>query len=107
MKRLLTAAALIPLVVYVVLWANFWIFLAVLVTAAFLSYHEYDGIAGSFGFGAPGPVGYGAGLALLVWRGDAWLVIVVTAVLALALAMRADELEKTLPRAALLIGGVV
>ena len=34
MKRLLTAAALIPVVVYVVLWANFWLFLAVLATVA-------------------------------------------------------------------------
>ena len=31
MKRVLTALALIPIVVYVVLWANFWAFFGVLV----------------------------------------------------------------------------
>ena len=63
MKRLLTAAALIPIVVYVVLFANFWVFLAVLIAVAALCYHEYDGIAAAYGFGAPGPLGYGFGAA--------------------------------------------
>ena len=52
---------------------NFWIFLAVLAAVALLCYREYDGIAAAYGFGAPGPLGYGAGLLLLVWEGDAWL----------------------------------
>jgi phosphatidate cytidylyltransferase len=108
MKRVLTAVALIPIIVYVVLWANFWLFLAVLAAAAFLSYREYDGIAASYGFGAPGPLGYGAGFLLLVWgEGQTWLVITVTALAALALAMRAETLTKSLPRAALLATGVV
>jgi phosphatidate cytidylyltransferase len=107
MRRLLTAAALIPIVTYVVLWANPWVFLAVLVTAAFLSYREYDGIAAGFGFGAPGPAGYAAGLALLAWKGDAWLLIVAVALVGLGLAMRADDLAKMLPRGALFIAGVV
>ena len=34
MKRLLTATALVPIVVYVVLFANFWVFLAVLIAVA-------------------------------------------------------------------------
>ena len=54
MKRVLTALALIPIVVYVVLWANLWIFLAVLFAVAFLCYREYDAIAAAYGFGAPG-----------------------------------------------------
>ncbi|MBZ5625742.1 MAG: phage terminase large subunit family protein, partial [Acidobacteriia bacterium] len=56
--------------VYVVLWANFWIFLGVLVTVAFLCYREYDSIVAQYGFGAPGWIGYGAGLLLLVWGGE-------------------------------------
>ena len=92
MKRILTALALIPIVVYVVLWANFWIFVAVLAAVACLSYREYDAIAGRYGFGAPGPFGYGAGLLLLVWTREPWLLIVVAALLALALALRADDL---------------
>ena len=105
MKRLLTAAALIPIVVYVVLFANDWIFLAVLVAAALLSYREYNGIAAAYGFGAPGPMGYGFGLLLLAMRGDAWLALAAAALVGLALAMRGD-LAKALPRAALLALGV-
>ncbi|MBZ5586061.1 MAG: phosphatidate cytidylyltransferase [Acidobacteriia bacterium] len=106
MKRVLTAAALIPVIVYVVLFANFWIFLAVLVAVAVLCYREYDGIAAAYGFGAPGPLGYGLGLLLLVWEGDAWMILAAAALLAMALAMGARELSKALPHAALLLMGV-
>ena len=47
------------------LWANFWIFLAVLVAVAFLCWREYDGIAAAYGFGAPGSSGCAAGYLLL------------------------------------------
>ena len=107
MKRILTAAALIPIVVYVVLWANFWAFLAVLVTVAFLCYREFNGVAEAYGFGAPGPLGYGAGLLLLVWWQETWLVVVGVALIVLAVAMRGDDLAKSLPRAALLLAGIV
>lgn len=107
MKRVLTAAALIPIILYVVLWANFWVFLAVLLTAAILSYREYDGIAAAYGFGAPGPIGYGAGILLLVSGRHEWLVIAAAAMIALAVAMRSADLAKSLPRAALLIAGIV
>ena len=65
MKRILTALALIPIVVYVVLWANLWIFLAVLFSVAFLCYREYDGIAAAYGFGAPGLGGAAPGTCCL------------------------------------------
>ena len=107
MKRILTAAALIPIVVYVVLWANFWVFVAVLVTVAVLCYREFNGVAEAYGFGVPGPLGYGAGLLFLVWWQDAWLLIVGIALILLALAMRGDDLAKSLPRAALLLAGIV
>ena len=73
MKRVLTALALIPIVAWVVLWANSWIFLAVLATVACLCYREYNDIAAAYGFGAPGVVGYGAGLLVLVWWDVPWL----------------------------------
>ena len=107
MKRILTAAALIPLIAYVVLAANFWIFLGVLAAVAVLCYREYDAIAAAYGFGAPSPLGYGAGLLVLVWEGDAWLLFVAAALLALALAMRAGKLADALPRASFLIAGLV
>ncbi len=105
MKRVLTAAALVPLVVYVVLWANSWIFLAVVFAVAYLCWREYDSIAARYGFGAPGIVGAIAGYLLLAWQNDAWLLI---ALVALALlAMRMDELARALPNAALALIGVV
>jgi phosphatidate cytidylyltransferase len=107
MKRILTAAALIPIVVYVVLWANFWVFLAVLATVAVLCYREFNGVAAAYGFGAPGPLGYGAGLLLLAWREETWLLVVGIALILLALVMRGDDLAKSLPRAALLLAGIV
>jgi len=107
MSRVLTALALIPIVVYVVLWANFWIFLGVLVTVAFLCYHEYDAIVAKYGFGSPGRFGYGAGLLLLVWGGEAWLLIAILALAALSVAMRGEDLAKSVPRASLLFLGVV
>jgi phosphatidate cytidylyltransferase len=106
MKRLLTAAVLIPIIVYVVLWANFWIYFAVLATVACLCYHEYDHLATAYGFGTPGPCGYAAGLLVLLLPREPWLAMVLIALVALALAMRGD-LAKSLPRAALLLMGVV
>ncbi|HEX3748011.1 MAG TPA: phosphatidate cytidylyltransferase [Bryobacteraceae bacterium] len=107
MNRLLTAVALIPAVAYVVLWANYWVFLAVLILVALLCYHEYAGIAEGYGFGRLNVLGYGAGVVLLVWQAQTWPLIAVIALVALAAAMRADNLSKTLPRAALLVMGVI
>lgn len=108
MKRVLTAALLIPLVVYTVLWANQYVFLAVLALAAVLSYREYDSIAADYGFGAPGVLGYGAGLLLLVVPyANAWLVVTAVALLALVLALRSKELAHALPRTSLLLLGLI
>jgi phosphatidate cytidylyltransferase len=107
MKRLLTAAALIPIIVYVVLWAHPWVFFGVLAAVSFLCYREYDAIAGAYGFGSPGPLGLGAGLALLFLSNEVWLLLTVVTLAALALAMRANDLTVSLPRAALLMLGVI
>jgi phosphatidate cytidylyltransferase len=107
MKRLVTALALIPAVTYVILWADYWVFLSVLMAVALLCYYEYTGIAAGYGFGRLSPLGYGAGLLLLVWQGEAWPLITIVALVALAAAMRGGDLSKTLPRAALLLLGVV
>jgi phosphatidate cytidylyltransferase len=107
MKRVLTALALIPAVAWVVLRADPWIFLTVLVAIACLCYREYDEIAGAYGFGKPGIIGYGAGLCLLLWWDAGWLVIVSFALISLVLVMRDRNLSLALPRASLLLLGVV
>ncbi|HUI56205.1 MAG TPA: phosphatidate cytidylyltransferase [Bryobacteraceae bacterium] len=107
MKRILTALILVPIIVYVVLWANYWVFLAVLATVALLCYREYNAVAAGYGFGSPGPIGYGAGLLLLVWQVETWPLVTVVALVALAVVMRSADLAKSLPRAALLLTGVI
>ncbi len=107
MKRVVTAITLIPVVVYVVLWANSHVFLAVLVVVTCLCYREYDSIAGNYGYGTPGPMGYAAGLLLLAPLPEAWLFLTAVALLALVLAMRDEDLRTSLPRAALRVMGVL
>jgi phosphatidate cytidylyltransferase len=107
MRRVLTALALMPIVVWVVLGANPWIFLAVLAAVACICYREYNEIAAGYGFGAPGIVGYGAGLLLLVWWEVPWGALVGVAVVALVMVMREEDLAHALPRAALLLTGVL
>jgi phosphatidate cytidylyltransferase len=107
MKRILTALALIPVVAWVVLAANPWIFLAVLMVAACLSWREYNDIAGAYGFGQPGIAGCGIGLVILAATDIHWLAIVGFTVIVLIAVMRDETLAHALPRAALLILGVV
>ena len=107
MKRLLTAIVLIPVFVYVVIWADWRIFLGVLMAVALLCYHEYAAIAAAYGFGRLNLMGYGAGILLLVWQAKTWPLIAVIALIALAEAMRDADLSKALPRASLLLMGVI
>jgi phosphatidate cytidylyltransferase len=106
MKRVLTALVLVPLVVYVVLWAPPLAFWAVVALVAGLSYREYNRIAAAYGFGAPGLLGYALGLLILAPWLDTWLVLTAAAILALAIAMRAADLAQALPRASLLVLGM-
>ena len=108
MKRVLTSLILIPIIVWVVVFAGYWPFFGVVALVAFLTYREYDGIAAAYGFGAPGWIGFAMGLLLLLRDNDAtWLLIVLFAIVALALSLRDSDLAKALPRSALLIAGVV
>jgi len=107
MRRVLTALALIPVVVFVVFWANFWIFLAVVAAVSFLCYHEYDSIVAGYGFGSPGKLGYALGFLLLVWGGDLALPLVAAALLVMAMAMRGADLAKSIPLSAMLFAGIV
>jgi phosphatidate cytidylyltransferase len=113
MKRVLTAAALIPIVLYVVLAASQWVLWMAVAAAALLSYREYREMVGTAGFGDFGITGYVAGLLLVAAAlpgapaGAGVLVIVGAAMVAMALAMRGDELAHALLRAAVSLLGVV
>ena len=107
MKRVLTALTLIPIVAWVVMWADWRIFLAVLLFVACLCYREYDQIAATYGFGAPGVLGYGAGVLLLVSRDVPWIALLAIALVALLIVMWDPDLAHALPRAALLLIGIL
>jgi phosphatidate cytidylyltransferase len=107
MKRILTAAALVPPVVYVVLAGPVWLLLAVVALVAALSYYEFEALAARGGVGGFGPLGYGAGLLLLLPSSEGLLAAVLCVLLALVLAMRAADLAHALPRAALFALGLV
>ena len=109
MRRVLTALILIPLVVYVVFLANAWLFAGVVAAVACICFYEYRNLANGYGFGEPHWLGYIAGLLLLfVTRAPwTWMLFLGACLIALALAMDAGNLAHALPRAALLLLGLV
>jgi phosphatidate cytidylyltransferase len=113
MKRVLTALVLFPVITYVVLWSPSWAVLAVTALVALLCFYEYSGIAAAYvsepRTSVSGPLGYGAGLLILVLRNDghALLTVIAVALIALSLALRGDDLRAGILRAAFLLLGVV
>ncbi|MGA2433754.1 MAG: phosphatidate cytidylyltransferase [Bryobacteraceae bacterium] len=107
MKRILTAAVIAPIAVYAVVWANEWIFLAVLASIALCCFHEYSGLLAAYGIRKPGPVGYAAGLVLLLSPRDAALLITLLTLLALVLSLDSEDLRDALPRASGMLLGIV
>jgi phosphatidate cytidylyltransferase len=106
MKRILTAILLAPLIVYAVGWGHQYFFLAVLSAVALLCYHEYAGIVAGYGIAKPGPVGYAAGLVVLLAPYEPAFLLTVIALIALSLGLAGNDLTKGLPRAAALVFGL-
>lgn len=115
MKRVLTALVLFPLVTWVVLWSPLWTVYGVTAVVALLCFYEYSGIAAAYLSDprplnrALGPLGYGAGLLVLILPGDrpALLMVVAVALIGLSLALRTDDLRAGIVRTAFLLLGVV
>ena len=107
MKRVVTALLLIPLFLYLILWAPYWAFLAAVAAVSLLCFREYADLAALYQIAKPGLFGYAAGLLLLFIpaRVDAFLVLV--AILAMALSLRLHDLTESLPAAAALVLGVL
>ena len=129
MKRVLTTLVLFPLITYVVLWSPSWTVLAVTSLVALLCFYEYSGIAAAYvsepraqssdpqaavseprasASGSP-PLAYAAGLLILALPPDkyALLTIIAASLIALALALRADDLRAGIFRTAFLALGIV
>ncbi len=107
MKRLLSAALLIPIVLYAVFWGHPLVLLAVISAVALLCQYEYAGLVEHYGIQSPGPLAYGAGLLLLLLPGQELAVLVAATLLALTISTMGADLAKGLPRAAALVFGVI
>jgi phosphatidate cytidylyltransferase len=108
MKRIATAAVLIPLVSYVALWGPQWLFLLVTATVAVLCFYEYSAVVAGHKIEPPGPAGYAAGLLLLIVpRGELLLLVILLTLIALGLMLRSADLGQGLPGAGALVLGVL
>jgi phosphatidate cytidylyltransferase len=107
MKRVLSAVLIAPIILYAVLWGHPYVFLAVLSAVALLCQYEYAGIVKHYGIQSPGPLGYGAGLLLLLVPGQELAVLVGAALLALTVSTTNGDVVKSMPRAAALVLGLV
>jgi phosphatidate cytidylyltransferase len=107
MRRIATAAVLIPVVTYVAGWGHRYLFLAVLATVAVLCFREFCTIVARHNIDPPGPAGYAAGLVLLVTPQADVRLLTLVALAALALALHSKDLARGLPRAAALLLGVL
>ena len=106
MKRIATAAVLIPATIWIVLAAPHMVFLALVAAVGLFAFHEFDNIAAASGIRRAGWPAMAAGLALLL-APDPFIVFVLIAMLAMALSLRADNLRAALPAAAAFTLGVI
>ncbi len=105
MTRLLTSFVLIPVILWTVIRAPEWCFLAALCTVAAICYHEFSTITG--GSRSVLVAGLAAGLTLLLLPGAQFALVTLGALLAITVAMRSDDLSAALPQAATFVFGIV
>ncbi len=103
MKRVLTALLLVPVCIYSALFAPWWFFFASISAVALLCMREFSAITESFA-----PLGYAAGiLILLAPQDDLVLLFVLSALAAMCLQLSAANPERGFARAASLVLGIV
>jgi len=107
MKRVLTAAVLMPLVTWVILGSPPYVFLAVVTLVAVLCYFEFAGIADAHGYEANSPLAYAAGFVFLVAPKMDIAILVLVAMAAMVMAMRHGSMMVALPQASSVVFGVV
>ena len=109
MKRVVTALFLIPFFLYIVLWAPPWAFLVTVAGVAALCFYEYSELAALQGIAKPGLIGQISGLILLLSpaRVNTFALLALIAIVGMSLALRARELARVLPDAAVFFLGVI
>lgn len=106
MKRIATAAVLIPATIWIVLGAPHIIFLVLVAVVGLFAYYEFDNIVAASGVRPASLPGMGSGLVLLL-APDPQVIVVIVAMLAMALSLRAPNLRAALPAAAAFTLGVI
>lgn len=106
MKRLATALVLVPVVVWLVLFAPEWAFEAVLAAIGLIAFYEFDQIAMANGAARSGIPGMVAGAALM-FAPMPQVIVVIAAIAGMALAMRVTDLGQAMMSAAAFLLGVV
>jgi phosphatidate cytidylyltransferase len=107
MKRILTAAVLVPIIVWTVLFSPPWAFLLVVALVGLGAFHEYDNIVAAHGLHKSGLLGMAAGVAFLILPEWALPVLIVSSGVLMAMQMRASDFAKSLPSAASGVLGIV
>jgi phosphatidate cytidylyltransferase len=103
MKRVITAFFLVPIAAYGTLFAPWWLFLAIVAVVALICFSEFAQITQSFA-----PIGYVAGVLILIApQRETILLIILATLAAMCLPLSADNLEKSVTRAASLVLGII
>ncbi len=107
MKRVLTAALLIPPSIYLIFWAPWPILTASVAAIALLCWREYGRLLENYGWRALGPFGYAAGLAVLLLPRHFDVALILLFFLAFALSLGSREVNSAFPQAAAISFGLV
>lgn len=107
MKRILTAAVLVPLIVWTVLFAPYYSFVAVMILVGLGAYREYDRIAVAHGLASNRVLGMAAGVLLLLAPMWAAPLLVITTLVIMTVQLRLQDFEKALPSAGSAVMGVL
>jgi len=102
MKRAVTCTFLVPIAVYSRCSRPGGLLIAIVATVACLCFREYAEISGLFA-----PLGYVAGLLILIPKQQEFVLIVVSALAAMCLPLFADNVEKGVARSAVMVLGIV
>lgn len=103
MKRVLTAAVLVPIVLYAVFWAPEWIFIAIVSLVTSMCFFEYAQMTKTFA-----PLGFVAGACIFFLpEAQIPLVLTLTALAGLCIPLPEDDLQPAIHRTAMLFLGVL
>jgi phosphatidate cytidylyltransferase len=106
MKRLATALVLVPVVVWVVLFAPDWALLAAVAIVGLLAFQEFDHIAAENEIPRPGWPGVAAGLVLML-APEPLIVAVLVALAGMLIALRVPDLRLAMAASSAFVLGVL